>query len=127
MRAMGSLYRERPALWRRDIDYDGFSWIDVADRENSVVSYVRRDGEDHVVVVLNLTPVPRENYRIGAPAAGTYQELLTTDDPRFGGSGHGRMPTVQTEASPFHGYPQSMRLNLPPLGALILAPAKPTA
>ena len=124
MRALGTLYRERPALWRRDVDYDGFSWIDVADRENSVVSYVRRDGEDHVVVVLNLTPVPRENYRIGAPASGTYQELLSTDDARFGGSGYNRVPTVQTEASPFHGFPQSMRLNLPPLGALILAPAR---
>ena len=127
MRAMGTLYRERPALWRRDVDYDGFSWIDVADRENSVISYVRRDGEDHVVVVLNLTPVPRENYRIGAPSGGTYQELLTTDDSRFGGSGHNRVPTVQTEASPFHGYPQSMRLNLPPVGVLILAPARPGA
>ena len=127
MRAMGTLYRERPAFWRRDVDFDGFSWIDVADRENSVVSYVRRDGEDHVVVVMNLTPEPRENYRVGAPAAGTYHELLSTDDARFGGSGFNRVPVVQTEASPFHGYPQSMRLNLPPLGALILAPAKASA
>jgi 1,4-alpha-glucan branching enzyme len=124
MRAIGSVYRERPALWRRDSEPEGFSWIDVADRDNSVVSYVRRDGDDHVVVVLNLTPVPRENYRIGAPAAGTYRELLSTDDPRFGGSGHNRSPTFHTEGSPFHGYPQSISLDLPPLGALILAPER---
>ena len=122
MQAMGTLYRERPALWRRDSDFDGFSWIDVADRENSVVSYVRRDGDDHVVVILNLTPVPRENYRIGAPAAGTYRELLSTDDSRFGGSGAARAALIPTDAAHFHGYPQSLQVNLPPLGALILAP-----
>jgi 1,4-alpha-glucan branching enzyme len=124
MRAIGTLYREQPALWRRDIDYEGFSWIDVADRENSVMSYVRRDGDDHVIVVLNLTPVPRENYRIGVPAAGTYRELLSSDDSRFGGSGINRIPTVETQASPFHGYPQSIGLNLPPLGALLYAPVR---
>ncbi len=122
MRAMGTLYRQRPALWRRDGDFDGFSWIDVADRENSVVSYVRRDGDDHVVVILNLTPVPRENYRIGAPAACTYRELLSTDESRFGGSGTARASLVPTDAAHFHGYPQSLQVNLPPLGALILAP-----
>ena len=120
MRELGALYNAQPALWRRDADYDGFSWIDVADRENSVLSYVRRDGTDHVVVVLNLTPVPRQNYRVGAPAPGTYRTLLSTDDPRFGGSGYMPIDTVQAEATSFHGYPQSIALNLPPLGVMIL-------
>jgi 1,4-alpha-glucan branching enzyme len=120
MRALGTLYREKSALWRRDVDFDGFSWIDVADRENSVLSYVRRDGHDHVVVVLNLTPVPRENYRIGAPSPGRYRTLLSTDDPRFGGSGYLAVDGVDAEPRPFHGYPQSIALNLPPLGVMIL-------
>jgi 1,4-alpha-glucan branching enzyme len=128
MAELGRLYRERSELWRRDHDFDGFSWIDVADEANSVLSYVRRDGDRHAVVVLNLTPVPREHYRIGAPAPGSYVQLLSTDEERFGGSGFSPTPRVATEPSPFHGYPQSMRLTLPPLGAVVLAhePSAPT-
>jgi len=123
MRDLGRIYNERAPLWRRDPDPEGFSWIDVADRDNSVVSYVRRDGSDHIVVVLNLTPVPREEYVIGAPAAGSYVQLLSSDDAAYGGSGYHTREVVETERAPMHGYQQSMRLTLPPLGALVLAPA----
>ncbi len=122
LRTLGTLYRDTPALWRSDHQPEGFAWIDVADRENSVMSYVRRDGDRHVVVVLNMTPVPREDYRVGAPALTTYRELLSSDDPRFGGSEVATSPTATAEPSPFHGFAQSMRLQLPPLGALVLAP-----
>ena len=125
MRFMGDLgrvYRGRAALWRCDDRPEGFSWIDVADHDNSVISYVRRDGADHVVVVLNLTPIPREHYVIGAPAAGSYVQLLSSDDAVYGGSGYVTRQRVDTEPAPLHGYPQSMRLMLPPLGAIILAP-----
>ena len=123
MRDLGRVYRERPPLWRRDHEPEGFSWIDAADRDNSVVSYVRRDGSDHVVVVLNLTPVPRDDYLVGAPAAGTYVQLLSSDDAAYGGGGYRTRERIETERSPMHGYQQSMRLTLPPLGALVLAPA----
>ena len=96
--------------------------MDVADRENSVISYVRRDGDRHAVVVLNLTPVPRQHYRVGVPDSGTYVKLLSTDDHEWGGSGYGGFGTVQAEASPFHGYPQSVTLTLPPLGAIVIGP-----
>jgi 1,4-alpha-glucan branching enzyme len=122
MEELGRLYREYPAFWRRDHEWEGFSWIDVADRANSVVSYVRRDGDNHVVVALNLTPVPREHYRIGAPEPGAYARLLSSDERRFGGSDYPTAARVETESSPFHGYAHSMKLTLPPLGALILAP-----
>ncbi len=122
MRELGQLYRARSPFWRHDHDPSGFSWIDVADKQNSVISYVRRDGEDHVVIVLNLTPVPRENYQIGAPRAGRYARIFSSDDRRFGGSEFVSTNTVETEPSAFHGFPQSMRLDLPPLGALVLAP-----
>jgi 1,4-alpha-glucan branching enzyme len=120
MEELGRLYSGHPALWRRDIDYEGFAWIDVEDRDNSVLSFVRRDGGSHVVVVLNLTPVPHEDYRIGAPSAGPYVELLSSDDPRYGGSEFETLARIDTEPTPFHGFPQSMRLKLPPLGALVL-------
>jgi 1,4-alpha-glucan branching enzyme len=123
MEELGRLYRTHASLWREDYDFTGFQWIDVADRQNSVLSYVRRDGDRHVVVVMNMTPVPRENYRIGAPRAGTYARLLSSDDARYGGSGFAAgMTEIATEPSPFHGFAQSMRLDLPPLAAVLLVP-----
>ncbi|MDB4906578.1 MAG: glgB [Gemmatimonadetes bacterium] len=117
---LGALYNERPALWRNDHAWEGFKWIDVSDRDNSVLSYVRCDGQEEVVVVLNLTPVPREHYRIGMPTAGEYEVLLDSDASHWGGSGTLPVSRVTTQPSPFHGFPQSVTLSLPPLGALVM-------
>jgi 1,4-alpha-glucan branching enzyme len=119
---LAQLYRERPEFWRRDSEWDGFSWISVDDRENSVLSYVRRDGDHHAVVALNLTPVPRERYRIGAPGSGSYREVLNSDAHEWGGGGYPTRARVTTEAAPFHGFAQSMELSLPPLSVLVLVP-----
>jgi 1,4-alpha-glucan branching enzyme len=119
---LGRLYRERSSLWRHDHDPSGFAWIDLADEDNSVISYARHDGREHVIVVLNFTPIPREQYRIGVPSAGRYSLVMSTDDGRYGGSGVGMRPTIDVEDTPFHGYPQSVALQLPPLGALVLVP-----
>jgi 1,4-alpha-glucan branching enzyme len=120
---LGHLYADTPALWQRDPDPEGFAWIDAADRENSVFAFVRLNGDDHRVIVLNCTPVPRHDYRIGAPVAGRYRVELNSDAGDFGGSGAGSFEPVETEPTPCHGRAQSMRLVLPPLGVLILAPA----
>jgi 1,4-alpha-glucan branching enzyme len=125
VRALGALYREHPALWRHDHDPHGFHWIDVGDRDQSVVSYVRRDGDAHAVVVLNLTPVPRERYRVGVPARCGYTVALNSDEARFGGSGYAGLvegARVEADAVPYHGHAQSAALTLPPLGALVLVP-----
>jgi 1,4-alpha-glucan branching enzyme len=119
---LGRIYHEYPAFWERDPDHEGFEWIDCSDKENSVLAYVRRSFRDHVVVVLNMTPVPRHNYRIGAPAPGRYIERLCSDDSRFGGSSFETLPFIETEDTPMHGRAQSMVLRLPPLGALLLVP-----
>jgi 1,4-alpha-glucan branching enzyme len=119
---LGRLYHSRSALWRHDHDPSGFRWIDLSDGDNSVLSYARCDGDDHVVVVLNFTPVPRQQYRVGVPDDVTYVQLLSTDDTRYGGSGYPTPQRVEAEPVPFHGFPQSVRLTLPPLGAVILAP-----
>jgi 1,4-alpha-glucan branching enzyme len=115
-------YRGEPALHDIDFEPDGFQWIDCNDNENSVVSFLRkaRDPRDHVVVLLNFTPVPREGYRIGVPEAGFYQELMNSDSSYFGGCDVGNGGGVQTEPIPSHGWEQSLRLMLPPLGCLYL-------
>ena len=117
---LGRLYRESSCLWRSDPDHYTFHWIDCSDHENSIVSYVRWDGDNHLLVILNLTPVPRGDYRIGAPRAGTYVVKLSSDDRRYGGSEVEVPERIGTEDVGFHGYPQSLRLHLPPLGALVL-------
>ena len=122
MGELGALYQANPCFWRRDIEPAGFSWIDVGDKEQSVLSYARWDGEDHAIIVLNLTPVPRENYRVGSAASGLYRVALSSDDVRFGGSGFSNVTSVKTEAVPFHGFTNSMVLSLPPLSATILLP-----
>ena len=121
MRALGTLYRAEGAFWRKDHEPWGFTWVDVNDREQSVISYVRRGGPDDatLLIVLNLTPVVRRGYRVGAPIAGTWRRALTSDDPAFGGSGYGAAADAPTEPEPFHGHAQSVRLDLPPLGAVV--------
>jgi 1,4-alpha-glucan branching enzyme len=121
---LGALYLEHPALWRMDYEPQGFQWIDTADVANSVVSYLRRGGGEQLLVALNLTPIPRAHYRIGAPEDGEYTRIFSSDDPRFGGSGLVGAELVKADPSPLHGYPQSVELTLPPLGALVLAPVK---
>jgi 1,4-alpha-glucan branching enzyme len=124
---LGAVYRGCSPFWRNDHSWDGFNWIDIADRDNSILSYVRWDGMEHVVVVFNFTPVPRENYRVGAPTPGTYVQLLSTDASEWGGSGYATVTRLDTEPAPFHGYAQSMTLTLPPLGAVVLARAEHAA
>ncbi|MEM7355467.1 MAG: 1,4-alpha-glucan branching protein GlgB [Acidobacteriota bacterium] len=123
---LGALYREHPCLWRSDPDWQGFQWIACSDHQHSVFCYERRvveeeDG-DRLIVVLNLTPVPREDYRIGAPEPGTYRRLMSTDDVAYGGSGYDNPKQIDSEATPADGCRDSLLLTLPPLAALVLAP-----
>jgi len=122
MEALGALYLGNGCFWRRDHEPSGFAWIAVDDGDQSVLSYARFDGATHAVVILNLTPVPRAEYRMGAPAAGTYRYSLNSDAAEFGGSGYAIPSTVETEAIPYHGFAQSMVLTLPPLSMLVLFP-----
>jgi 1,4-alpha-glucan branching enzyme len=120
---LGQLYREHPCLWRSDASPEGFAWIDCADREQSVLAYLRRFFADELAVVLNLTPVPRPNYRIGVPRAGAWIPRLCSDAAEFGGSGHFDLGPIRTEPIGAHGHPFSIALTLPPLAALVLEAA----
>ncbi|MEQ9058518.1 MAG: 1,4-alpha-glucan branching protein GlgB [Gammaproteobacteria bacterium] len=122
VRDLAHLYRARAALHRFDFEAHGFSWIDCHDVQQSVLSYLRRDGDGVVVVVLNFTPVVRHDYRIGVPVGGAWRELINSDAGVYGGSGVGNLGMVTSEARPWMGQPHALRLTLPPLGALVLAP-----
>jgi 1,4-alpha-glucan branching enzyme len=117
---LNRLYRDTPALHRHDFDAEGFAWIDCQDREQSVVSFLRRGGSGFALVVLNLTPVVREAYRVGVPEDGVYRELLNSDSAAYGGGNVGNLGRVAASGEPRHGQPFSLSLTLPPLAAVIL-------
>jgi len=116
------LYRSQPAFHEQDFSSAGFQWIDHADAEQSVLSFMRfsRDRSDCVVVVCNMTPVIRTDYRVGVPGPGHYQELINTDAELYGGSNCGNAGGLDAHATPAHGQPASLVLTLPPLAALVL-------
>jgi 1,4-alpha-glucan branching enzyme len=122
------LYRSEPALHEGDCEPFGFEWIDCTDWEASVVSFVRRarDGRE-VVVVVNLTPVVRDNYRIGVPHGGTWIEAFNTDAADYGGSGIGNLGAVEARPHPCHGRSHSVVLTLPPLSVEIFVPGEADA
>jgi 1,4-alpha-glucan branching enzyme len=126
VRDLNRTYRSERALFEVDFDGSGFQWIDCNDSENSVVSFVRRarDGADYVIAIVNFTPVPRDGYLVGVPSAGAYLELVNSDGEMYGGSNVGNGGTIFTEPIAAHGYDQSLRLTLPPLGFLLLKPAR---
>lgn len=120
---LNTTLRKYPALWQADHIPEGFVWIAGDDAENNVVAFARRslDGQP-VVVVVNFSPIPHHDYRIGLPQEGYWRELLNTDAEIYGGSGVGNLGQVVTEEVSWHGYDRSARLQVPPLGALWLAP-----
>jgi 1,4-alpha-glucan branching enzyme len=123
VRDLNRLYVELPALHDQDFVPEGFSWIDCRDADQSVISWLRwaRDGSC-AVVILNLTPVPRRNYRIGVPAPGEYRELFNSDSHYYGGSDLGNAGVLTAREWSWMGRPASLEVTLPPLAGLILAP-----
>lgn len=121
VRDLNHLYRAEPALHELDFWHEGFSWIDCHDADQSVVSWLRYTSQgDFLVVILNLTPVPRRGYRIGVPVAGEYRELLNSDSRHYGGSDLGNNGTLVAEPHTWMGRPASLTLTLPPLAGVVL-------
>jgi 1,4-alpha-glucan branching enzyme len=122
VQALNWQYRAEPALYECDFDPAGFRWIDCNDNENSIISIARfaHDRRDFLVMVFNFTPVPRGEYRLGVPEPGYYAEILNSDSHLFGGSNVGSFGGALSEPVPAHGFDQSLRLMIPPLGCLFL-------
>jgi 1,4-alpha-glucan branching enzyme len=121
---LNRLYREQPALYEGDCENFGFEWIDADDREQSVTTFLRRGRrkEDILLIAMNYTPVPRQNYRIGVPVGGMWRELLNSDAKIYWGSGQGNLGNVEASPLPHYKWLKSLTLTLPPLGAVILQP-----
>jgi len=117
---LNELYKSQSELHQYDFDHDGFEWIDCNDTDQSVLSYLRKDSDSEIIVVLNFTPVIRENYRIGVPSDGQYEIILNSDSEYYAGSNAGSHSSIQTEAISWMNRPCSLNISLPPLAALVL-------
>ena len=117
---LNSLYTRQAALHRYDFDPIGFEWIDCHDTDQSVLSYLRKSDNESIIVVLNFTPVIRENYRIGVPETGNYEVIFNSDSAFYSGSDAGSPSVVQAGGMPWMNRPASLMLSLPPLAGLVL-------
>ncbi len=124
VKALNSFYQGTPPLWEQDYDVNGFSWLDIEDRNNSIISFVRRSTiqNHHVVCLLNYTPQTFDSYKLGLPTKHDYEILFCSDDVEFGGSsvGTGRFYSPRDEAharSPYH-----TTITVPPLCGIVLKP-----
>jgi 1,4-alpha-glucan branching enzyme len=122
VRDLNHLYAAEPALHRRDCEPSGFMWTVGDDRSNSVFAFLRLGSSQTapILVVSNLTPVPRRNYRIGVPRGGGWREIFNSDSGYYGGSNVGNEGRVDTALIAAHGHPQSLELMLPPLSTIFL-------
>ncbi len=122
LRDLNRAYRDEPALHEGDNETFGFEWIDLGDRESSVLSFLRWDQarQSPVAVICNFTPVPRERHRIGLPVDGTWREILNSDAGLYGGSQRGNLGAVVSDGEPWHGRQTSAVVHLPPLACVML-------
>jgi 1,4-alpha-glucan branching enzyme len=122
---LNRVYRAQPELWALDSDPAGFEWIDGGDAQGNVVSFLRKDGDGNpIAVLINFSGVPHLQYRVGLPSTGRWEEIVNTDAEAYGGSGVGNLGAVEAVDQPWSGRPASALINLPPLGALWLRPAR---
>jgi 1,4-alpha-glucan branching enzyme len=124
VRDLNALYRETPALHQKQFSPEGFEWIDLNDRQNNVLAYLRKGTMEHppLAVICNFTPVPRMDYRIGVPLSGRWQEVFNSDASLYGGGDFPTHKDVEAEETSCHGRTHSLRLNLPPLSVIALRP-----
>ena len=118
---LNKIYNAEAALWDADYALEGFFWVDCSDSERSIFSFVRQTttGVGQLLVLLNLAPVPRVQYRLGLPQGGRWREVLNSDAAIYGGSNMGNLGGVPAEAFPAHGQPFSAEFTLPPLSVSV--------
>ena len=123
---LNRLYQREPALHEVEFDWTGFEWLEVHDADASVLAFIRRASrpEDFLVIICNFTPVTRENYRVGVPEKGFYQEIINTDSSFYGGSNAGNAGGAAADPVPWNDREFSLKLILPPLSVLMFKPKR---
>lgn len=119
--ALNLLYKSEPALYEKSFDESGFEWIEGSDADNSILAYLRKgfNPKDDILVILNLTPVPRNSWRVGLPVKGKWKLLLNSDEEQFYGSALFNDIEILSEEKAWHGRKYSTLVSLPPLAGLV--------
>ncbi|MCG1035914.1 1,4-alpha-glucan branching protein GlgB [Polaribacter sargassicola] len=120
VKELNLLYKKEPALHQKQFSYEGFEWIDHGDHQNSVLSFIRKGNieKDDIIIVLNLTPVPRDGYRIGLPKEGTLKNIFNSDAIKFNGTGNYKNQNLISDQKIWNNRENSVELNLPPLAMM---------
>ncbi|TAK32502.1 MAG: 1,4-alpha-glucan branching protein GlgB [Saprospiraceae bacterium] len=123
---LNDFYTHSTALFERQFEPEGFEWIDHADWQNSVITYIRKGKKekDVVLVACNFTPVLREKYRFGVPFAGQWLERLNSDAKKYGGHEAANKGNIRGKKMESHGRAYSIEINLPPLSVVVLEPVR---
>jgi len=117
---LNKLYTSTPALYRHEFDPHGFEWLDCNDREQSILSYIRKNEDEYVISIFNFTPIPRDKYRIGVPDLASYKIIMNSDSEYYGGSNINNAELIAAESIPWSDKPYSIEVNLPPLAGIVL-------
>ena len=120
IKALNGIYRNQKPLHLHNYEGKGFEWIEINDATNSVLAFVRKTDHEELVCLLNCTPAPKENYRIGVNQPGSYQEIFNSDAKELWGTGDFLNKKVKSTPKDSHGRKQSIELRLPPLGAVVM-------
>jgi 1,4-alpha-glucan branching enzyme len=120
------MYKAQPALWELDFKGDGFQWLDLEDRNNSIISFARygKDHTNHLVAVFNYTPQTFSAYKVGLPTDCKYRELFCSDDAKFGGSDASDKTIYNPIKIPYAQAPYHTTMTIPPLSGLVLKPLR---
>jgi 1,4-alpha-glucan branching enzyme len=116
VKELGAFYLNTPALWEIDYSWDGFKWISEGDYEQNTIAFIRSDKKgENIVVLINFSPVARENYRIGVPKVASYTEIFNSDLVEYGGWGNANKKIIKVDNEPLHGFTHSISVTIPPL------------
>jgi 1,4-alpha-glucan branching enzyme len=126
VKALNALYKSEPALYERQFSGDGFEWIDGGNAADSIMIFLRKgdDAANDLVVVLNMTPVTRHDFRVGVPYAGNWKEIFTSDAHNFWGSDVKNTIALKSEGVSWHGRENSIKITVPPLAATVFKKIK---
>jgi 1,4-alpha-glucan branching enzyme len=121
VKALNQLYKDEPALYEKSFEANGFEWVDGGNANDSILIYNRKaiDEENELVIVLNMTPVPRNDFRVGVHTSGNWVEIFNSDAKKFWGSGMGNPKPITSETVNWHGREHSIKITIPPLSATV--------
>ena len=123
IRDLNTLYKEQPALWKKDDDYEGLEWIQLMKYEENVLTFLRKteNPSETLLAVCNFAADTYENYQVGVPYAGKYKEIFNSDLKKYGGNGVGNPRVKTAKSQEWDERPYSIKMKIPALGILVFS------